>query len=164
MKSITRLSIVLIAISLALPLWSALYLIPFVQPERAQIAAGELHYMFSYENFVHEAGFGRLAISIIALLILFIPYRRGERWAFAALVILAVAYYVPVFLYDAIPNLGTWPFFRNWNLPQSKVQNLAWVYWSSLAFTAFLVVGLAMSAPIFFRRKAWLPVSRIIRI
>jgi hypothetical protein len=153
-KSIFRLSIVLVAISLALPLWSTLYLIPFVQPERAQIAAGELHYMFSYESFVHEAGFGRLAISIIGLLILFIPYRRGERWAFAALVILAVAYYVPVHLYGAIPNLGTWPLFRNWNLPQARVGNITWIYWSSFALTAFLVVGLAMSAPVFFRRKA----------
>lgn len=154
MKFITRLSIVLIATSLTCSLWSALYLIPFVQPERAQIAAGELHYMFSYENFVHEAGFGRLAIPIITLLILFIPYRRGERWAFAALVILAVAYYVPVFLYGAIPNLGTWPLFRNWNLPQAKVQSLAWIYWSSFVPTAFLVVGLVMSLPVFFRRKA----------
>ena len=154
MKFTARLSIVLIAISLACSLWSGLYLIRFVQPERAQIAAGELHYMFSYENFVHEAGFGRLAISIIALLILLIPYRRGERWAFAALVILVVAYYVPVFLYDAIPDLGTWPLFRNWNLPQFKVQSLAWIYWSSFVPTAFLVVGLAISVFVFFRRKA----------
>jgi hypothetical protein len=109
--------------------------------------------MFSYENFVHEAGFGRLAISIIALLILFIPYRRGERWAFAAWVILAVGYYVPVFLYDAIPNLGTWPLFRNWNLPQSKFVNLAWIYWSSFVLTGFLVVGLAISAPVFLRKR-----------
>lgn len=58
MKSLTRISIVLIAISLALPLWSAFYLIPFVQPERAQIQAGELHYMFSYENWVHEEDLG----------------------------------------------------------------------------------------------------------
>ena len=151
MKALTRLSIVLIATSLALPLSSALHLIPFVQPERAQIATGELHYMFSYENFVHDAGFGRLAISIIALLILFIPYRRGERWAFAALVILAVAYYVPVFVFGAIPNLGTWPVFRN--LPQTRVANLAWESWS-IIFTAFLILGLAMSAPVFFRRKA----------
>jgi len=57
-KSLTRISIVLIAISLALPLWSAFYLIPFVQPERAQIQAGELHYMFSYENWVHEEDLG----------------------------------------------------------------------------------------------------------
>lgn len=92
MKFITRLSMVLIAISLVLPLWSSLYLIPFVQPERKQIAAGEIHYMFSYENYVHEAGFGRLAISIVSLFVLFIPYRRGERWAFAALAILAVTY------------------------------------------------------------------------
>jgi hypothetical protein len=151
-KSLNRFSITLIAISLALPLWSAFSLIPFAQPERAQIAAGQLNYMFSYENFVHEAGFGRFVISIIALLILLIPYRRGERWAFAALVILAVAYYVPVFLFGAIPNLGSWHVFRN--LPQPTVTNLAWQYWSSLSLTTFLVVGLAMSVPLFFRRKA----------
>lgn len=153
-RTIRNVSMGLIAISLSLPIWSALYLIPFVQPERNQIAEGQIHYMFSYENFVHEAGFGRLAISIIALLILLIPYRRGERWAFAALVILAVAYYVPVFLFGAIPNLGSWPLFRNWNLPEPKAANFALQYWSSLFLTTFLVVGLAMSAPLFFRKKA----------
>ena len=153
MKSLTRLSIGLIAVSLSLPLWSAFYLIPFVQPERAQIQAGELHYMFTYENFVHEAGFGRFAISIIALLILFIPYRRGERWAFIALVILAVAYYVPVFLFGAIPNLGTWPTFQHWHMPETRVINMALQYWSAIFLTAFLILGLAISAPVFFRRK-----------
>jgi hypothetical protein len=148
-KTLTRISIVLIAISLALPLWTALYLIPFEQPERAQIAAGEIHYMFSYENFVHEAGFGRLAISIIALLILLIPYRRGERWAFAALVVLAVAYYVPVFLFGAIPNLGAWPVFRN--LAQPRAGNLARESWSVFLLTASMIVGLAISALVFFR-------------
>jgi hypothetical protein len=107
--------------------------------------------MFSYENFVHEAGFARLTLSIIALLILFIPYQKGERWAFAALVILAVAYYVPVFLFGAIPNLGTWPVFRS--LPQPRSVNLAWQGWSLFALTASLVLGLAMSAPLFFKRK-----------
>lgn len=151
MKSLTRLSVVLIAISLALPLWSALYLIPFAQPERIQIAAGELHSMFSYENLAHEAGFGRLTISMIALLILLIPFRKGERWAFAALVILAVAYYVPVFLFGAIPNLGSWPVFRS--LPQPKVSGIPWQYGAVFLLTAFLIFGLAMSAPVFFRTK-----------
>ena len=153
MKSLTRISIALIAISLALPLWSALYLIPFVQPERRQIQAGELHYMFSYESFVHEVGFARLAISIVALLILFIPYRRGERWAFVALAFLAVAYYLPVYIFGSIPNLGTWAAFRNWYLPQPRVTNLNLVFWWSFLLTASLILGLAISAPVFFRRK-----------
>jgi hypothetical protein len=91
-------------------------------------AAGELHYMFSYENWVHEAGFARLAISVVGLLILFNPFRRGERWAFIALLFLAAAYDVPVFLFGDVPNLGTWPVFRNWHLPQFKVQNLTWYF------------------------------------
>jgi hypothetical protein len=153
-KFLSRISIVLIAISLTLTVSSALYLIPFVQePERSQIAAGTLHYMFSYENFVHEAGFGRLAISITALLILLIPYRRGERWAFVAMAFLAVAYYVPVFLFGAIPNLGTWPTFRRWHMPEPRVINIGLQYWSALLLVTFLILGLAMSAPVFFRRK-----------
>jgi glucan phosphoethanolaminetransferase (alkaline phosphatase superfamily) len=128
-------------------------MIPFVQPERAQIAAGKIDYMFSYENFVHEAGFGRLGISIVTLLILLIPFRRREPWAFAALAILAVVYFVPVFLFGAIPNLGTWPVFHTWHLPQPRVANLVLVYWSSIVFVAFLILGLAMSTPAFFRRK-----------
>ena len=152
MKFLTRLSIGLMAVSLSLPLWSALYLIPFVQPETRQIQAGELHYMFSYENWVHEAGFGRLTISVVALLILFIPYRKGERWAFVAFMLFAIAYYVPVFLFGAIPNLGTWSAFRNWNLPQPRVANLEWELWSTFLLTALLVLGLAMSAPFFFRK------------
>lgn len=153
MKSLGRFSIGLIAIGLALPLWNALYLIPFVQPERAQIRAGTLHYMFSYENWVHEAGFGRLAISIVALLILFIPYRRGERWAFVALVILVFAYYVPVFLFGAIPNLGTWSTFRHWHMPETRNINIGLQNWSSFLLTAFLVLGLAISVPVFFWKR-----------
>jgi hypothetical protein len=152
-KFLTHISIALMAISLALPLWSVLYLIPFVQPETRQIQAGERHYMVSYEGFVHEVGFARLAISIVALLILFIPYRRGERWAFVALAFLAVAYYVPVYIFGSIPNLGTWAAFRNWYVPQPRVTNLNFVFWSSVLLTASLMLGLAMSAPIFFRRK-----------
>ena len=125
MKFLTRLSIGLMAVSLTLPLWSTLYLIPFVQPETRQIQAGELHYMFSYENWVHEAGFGRLTISIVALLILFIPYRKEERWAFVALMLLVIAYYAPVFLSGAIPNLGTWPAFETGTCrsPGSQILN-----------------------------------------
>jgi hypothetical protein len=148
-----RLSIGLIASGLALAIWSSLYLIPFVQPERREIQAGTLHYMFSYENWVHEAGFGRFAISIIALLILFIPYRRGERWAYAALVILAFAYYVPVFLFAAIPNLGTWPTFRHWHMPEPRSINIGLQNWYAFLLTASVVLGLVVSAPIFFWKR-----------
>lgn len=154
MKLLARLSIGLIAVGLALPLWSVLNLIFFVQPQRARIAAGQLHYMFSYENWIHEVGFARLTISIIGLLILFIPYRRGERWAFLALGILAVAYYVPVYIYGAIPNSGTWPLLQHLNLPQGTVSSLWWVHWSSIFFTALLLLGLAMSAFNFFRKTS----------
>lgn len=144
---ILRISTVLIASSFVLPLWSALSMILFVQPERA---SGGIHSIFSYENYIHEAGFARLAISIISLLLLFVPYRRGERWAFAALVILAFIYYVPVFLFGAFPNLGTWSYFRNFHQPGSIGM---WVFWSSYLLTGFLVLGLLLAAPVFLRVK-----------
>lgn len=151
MRWLTRLSMALIAISLLSPLWTSLYLIPFVQPEREDIIAGKLHYMFSYENFVHEAGFARMAISILALLILFIPFRKGERWAFAALVILAITYYVPVFLYDGIPNLGTYPFFqKHWHLPENDVSHST-IFWTSVFFNSCLLLGILIASPKFLR-------------
>ncbi|MGA9938242.1 MAG: hypothetical protein WBP92_08360 [Candidatus Acidiferrales bacterium] len=78
MKILTRMSLAMIAIPLVAMLWSARWMILFVQPERAEIAAGRLRFMFSYENYVHEAGFARLVLSIVGLLILFIPYRKGR--------------------------------------------------------------------------------------
>ena len=156
MKILSRISTTLLAISFAAPLWNTIYMISFAQPERT--ATGGPHYMVSYEGFVHEAGFARLTLSIVALLILFIPYQRGERWAFAALVILAGAYYLPVFLFGAIPNLGTWQVFRT--IPQVTSGNPSWQRWSVWLFTAFLAVGLSFSAPLFFRRRGFAANSR----
>src|SRR5271166_952739 len=118
MNTLRRISLVLIAVPLVATLWTSFWLIPFVQPERADIAAGRLHSMFSYENYVHESGFARLTLAVIGLLILFVPYRKGERWALAAVCILIFAYQIPVFFFGAVPNLGTWPIFRN--LPELR--------------------------------------------
>jgi hypothetical protein len=151
MSILTRFSMLLIAISLVALLWTSPGMILFMQPERGQIATGALRSMFSYENFVHEAGFGRLTLAVIGLMILFIPFRKGERWAMAALVILLFAYWLPVFIFGSIPNLGAWPIFQN--LPHHQSSSLAMVRWYTLFFTALLLVGLALTAPRFVRRR-----------
>jgi glucan phosphoethanolaminetransferase (alkaline phosphatase superfamily) len=151
MKILTRVSLALIAIPLAATLWTSPDMILFVQPERAEIAAGTLRSMFSYEGFVHEAGFARFTLAIIGLLILFIPYRKGERWALAALVILIFGYQFPVFFFGSIPNLGTWPIFRNW--PEPHASGLAMVGFYSYFFMALSLVGLALAMPRFLRGK-----------
>jgi len=126
-------------------------MIVFVQPERAEIAAGKLHYMFSYENVVHEAGIARLTLALIGLLILFVPYRKGERWAWVALCILVLAYEIPVFLFGAIPTLGMWSVFRN--LPKPRSASLATETFLIYSTTASLVLGLALGLPLFHQRK-----------
>ena len=149
MKTLHRISLVVIAIPLVTILWSSFSMIVFVQPERKEIAAGRLGGMFSYENFVHEAGFARLVLAVIGLLILFIPYRKGERWAFLALAVLAVCYLLPVGFFGSIPNLGTWPIFRN--LPEERVSSLASVNFLRYFFTILTFTGLAIASPHFIR-------------
>ncbi len=151
MNILQRVSMGLIAISLLALLGSSPEMILFAQPERGQIAAGTLRSTFSYENFVHEAGFARFTLGAIGLLILFVPYRKGERWALAALVILLLAYWLPVFIFGSIPNLGTWHAFRNW--PQSRSSGVARMQWYNFSFTALLFLGLVLAAPRFLRRK-----------
>ncbi len=151
MKTLHRASLVLIAIPLVAMLWSSRWMIPFVQLERTQLEAGTLNFMFSYENWVHEAGFARLVLSIIGLLILFIPFRKGERWALAAICVLIFAYEIPVFVFGAIPNLGTWPIFRHW--PRPGTDSLAVYSISRLFVAALSLVGVALAVPGFLRSR-----------
>ena len=151
MKTLHRVSVILIAIPLVFTLWSSHWMIPFVQLERAQVAAGTLNFMFSYENYVHEAGFARLVLSIIGLLILFIPFRKGERWALAAICLLIFAYEIPVFVFGAIPNLGTWPIFRNW--PQPRTFSIGMYNVDRLLVAALSLVGVALAVPGFLRSR-----------
>lgn len=150
MKSLHRISLAFIAVPLLAMLPESLSLIRFVQPERREILAGHMNFMFSYENWVHEAGFARLVLSFVGLLILFIPYRKGERWALAALCVLIFGYGIPVFVFGAIPNLGTWPFLRN--LPETPVVSLAVFSFEAYLYAFLSVGGLILAAPRFLMR------------
>ena len=121
-------------------------MILFVQPDRFRIASGDVHNFFSYENYVHEAGFARLTISLVAATLLFLPFQRRQRWAFVTLVIIALLYYVPVFFFGAFPNIGTTAFFRNF--PQPRSSGL-FVFWSSYLLAAFMLLGLILAVPSF---------------
>jgi hypothetical protein len=155
MKTLNRISMAMIGIPLLVMLWSARWYIFFEPPTRAQIEAGTSHYVVVSDAMdVHEAGFARIALAIIGLLILFIPYRKGERWAFAALAVLIICYGLPVFFFWSIPNLGTWQIFRS--LPEPPVLGLATVYSYTHLFTILAFAGLAIAVPYFItsRRNA----------
>ena len=150
MKTAHRISLILIAIPLVVALWSSLSMIVYVQPERSEIAAAERSdFRTSYARDVHEAGFARLALAVIGLLVLFIPYRKGERWAFAALALLVVCYGLPVFFFKSIPNLGRWQIFRN--LPEPRAMALAPLNFYYDFFTILAFAGLALALPRFAR-------------
>jgi hypothetical protein len=154
MKILMRLSMAMIAVPLMAMLWSSHWMIPFVQPERHQIAAGNLNYMFSYEGYVHDVGFARLVLSLVGLLILFVPYRKGERWALVALGILIAAYEIPVFVFGGIPNLGTWPIFRNlsyWAAP--RYQSLETAALFAYLTAGLSILGFLMGLPMFWRES-----------
>ncbi len=117
----------------------------FVQVERLE-TADHPQTLFKFENFVHEAGFARLTLAVIGLLILFIPYRKGEPWAFAALVVLTVCYVLPVFFLDAL-NLGFWHIFPV--RPNFGTTSLAPMNFYRYVLTILALAGLGLALPQF---------------
>ncbi len=144
MKTLHRISLGLIAIPLLVILWSSLSMITFVQPMHTYSSG------FVYANFVHEAGFARIVLAIIGLLILFIPYRKGERWALAALEIMMVCYVLPVDFFFS-PGLGSWPILRN--LPEPRMSGLSAINFERYFFNALLLGGLVIAVPQFLKRQ-----------
>lgn len=146
MRALHKISLVLLAIPLLATLWSSPWEIAYIQPERLQFA-DHPGMFFKYDNFVHEAGYARLAIAIIGLLVLFIPYRRGEAWAFAAMVVLVVCYLLPVFFFVNLPyHWAAWLFPR---LPQQRVTSLEAINLYSYLFTILELAGLGLALPQF---------------
>jgi hypothetical protein len=145
-KGLHRTSLALLAIPLLAVLWSSVWMIAYVQPERLQLA-DHPQILFKYDNFVHEAGFARLAIAIIGLLVLFIPYRRGEAWAFAALVVLVVCYLLPVFFFVNFPYRLAW--WLSPRLPQQRVTSLAAINFYRYLLTILALAGLGLALPQF---------------
>jgi hypothetical protein len=141
MKIAHRISLLLIAIPLVATLWSSLSMILYVVPEHARIHD---------EGLLHEIGFARLTLAAIGLLILFIPYRKGERWALEALAIMTICYEVPAVFFLSTTHLGSWPIFRN--LPQPQLSGLATVNFERYFFTILAFAGLALAVPQFVRR------------
>ncbi|MGA8013642.1 MAG: hypothetical protein WB949_14515 [Candidatus Acidiferrales bacterium] len=143
MKILHRISIVFIAIPLLVMLWSSRWYILYTVPP----GRSDMH--FEPEGLNHEAGFARLALAVIGLLILFIPYRKGERWAFAALAVLTVFYVLPAFFFF-LPHLeSSIPAVRN--LPRPPALGIAQVYYETKFFTALVLAGFAMAVPQFIR-------------
>jgi len=133
-------------------------MVAFVQPVPADIANASRHQVFErYDHWVHEIGFARLTLAVIGLLILFVPYRKGEAWAFAALAVLMICYVLPVGFFLSVTNLGSWPILREFS-PGPRAIGLAEVNFERHFFPALAFAGLAIAVPYFItsRRNAQL--------
>jgi len=116
MKTLHRISLVFIAVPLIAILWSSLPLVAFVQPVSTDIANASPHQLFAgFHTGVHEIGFARLTVAGTGLLILFIPYRKSEAWACAALAVLMIWCVLPAGFFPSMTNLGRWPILREFS-------------------------------------------------
>lgn len=148
MKILHRISLFLIAIPLLKMLWSSLWMVMYAVQTRS---------FYADEVWIHEVGFAQLTIAILSLLILLIPYRKGERWSFAALAVLMVCYILPEGFFLAMTHLGRWPILREFS-SGPRVLGLAEVDVQRHLFPALAFAGLAIAVPYFLisRRNAQL--------
>ena len=148
MKIAHRVSLFLIAVPLAKMLWSSLPMVLYDQ----SLEARRVYYD---EYWIHEIGFAQLTIAILSLLILLIPYRKGERWSFVALAVLMVCYVLPEGFFLSMTHLGRWPILRGFSSgPRSM--GLPAVDFERHFFPALAFAGLAIAVPYFItsRRNA----------
>jgi hypothetical protein len=126
-------------------------MITFVQvEERRQVYEREVRRGEIYEQLVHEAGFARAAMACTGLLILFIPFRKRQRWGWLALATLLVIYFLPAL---SIPLLRPFP---GWQIFYEGIRTpgLARGAFLNLLSSACMLVGLVLSFPSFFLKRA----------
>jgi cell division protein FtsW (lipid II flippase) len=158
MKSLHKISLVLIAVPLLAALWSSLAMIAYVDQERWYTASGVR--VFGFETFTHEAGFARLTLAVIGLLILFIPYRKGEAWAFAALAVLMICYVLPVGFFLSSTHLDRWPILSQFSAGP-RLLGIAALDFVRHFFPALAFAGLAIAVPYFMTSRRNAPLKDI---
>lgn len=135
-----------IAVPLLAILWSSLWEISFVQAEHLEI--GTSGAMFRYDNWPHQAGFSNLALALIGLLILLIPYRKTEPWAFVALAVVMICYLLPTYFFPfSVPGGGLGQILRH--LQSSRTISLAAVNFYRYLLAVLALAGLALAVPRF---------------
>lgn len=132
-------------------LWGSRWMVVYVQPEGLR---GEIT-----DNWIHEIGFARLTLAVVGLLIIFIPFRKKERWAFAALAILIICYVLPAgFLFNT--HLGDWQILRKLAWPGPRSVSSAEMNFDRYFFPILAFAGLVIALPQFMRRHGRTQVDR----
>jgi hypothetical protein len=135
-------SIALLAINFAFLLRSSFPLITYSEAKRG----GE-----TWVLTIHEAGYARLAIAVVALLILFVPFRRRQFWAWLALLAVVALYLLPA-SYVA-PTLVSYSRLREL-VRLRQTSSVARVLLTNLALVVSALLGLALSLPLMLGHRA----------
>jgi hypothetical protein len=132
MTTFFRVGLVLICITLILLLVQVPALLTSKSPPQPAGA-------WVYPEIQREAGFARLSISALGLLLALIPLRRKQLWAWFALAALALLYFLPVFV---VPSL----YFFRWGIPSGFATEAgSRVMAVNLLLVALMLVGLCLS-------------------
>ncbi len=130
----------------------AFRMVRFEQPR--DVAPGAI--MIRYDVYVHEIAYATAALALLCLLILLVPFRRREKWAWWAISIVAATYIIPEFV---LPYLIPFRPYILWD----------WIYEAGLPRSAFLslslslltLLGLAASFSGFIARKNTITSNRV---
>lgn len=139
-----KLAVVLIMVTLVGMLCSSFPMILFKQ--LSPVISGEAA-VHRWDYHVREAGYGRVAIAVVGLIILAIPFRRGQRWAWWSLTFTFVSYVVPAFVLPVLVPFPGWHIFSDWMGDPGLARNV----FSNLLFPFLMGLGLCLSLPDFLR-------------
>ena len=128
----------------SIPMLTAGPLTERIEPE------GGGYYLMRYDHFVRASGYAGITFAAMGLLILFIPFRKRELWAWFALAILVFMYIFPTSAIRLLVPFPGWHIFYQGIFEPGLPRNAL----LTLLFDALMLLGLALSAPHFFRKRA----------
>lgn len=94
-----------------------------------------------WDYHVHEGGYARITIALLGLLILAIPFRKGEAWAWYAMGVIVVAYMLPAFVLRVLVPFPGWHVLWDWVFQPGLARDV----FLDLFFPALMAVALGLS-------------------
>jgi len=117
--------------------------------DRIEVEGGRFVRM-RYDHLVQASGYAGITFAAMGLLILFIPFRKRELWAWFALAILVFMYIFPTSAIRLLVPFPGWHIFYQGVFEPGLPRNAL----LTLLFDTLMLIGLALSAPDFFRKRA----------
>jgi len=149
MKIARVISMVLLGIPLVAVMISGIPMLKYIQQDVRTLATEHLlQYPFLCEISIHEAGYARMALGLIGLVLLLFPFRKGDRSAWLALAVILL-YQIQVFIFLGRSGLPSWQEFRELLTGSLLPRALVLDY----VFPVMFFLGFIISLPGFWRAR-----------